>query len=74
MPPLREAECCVDLATGATHISKATYWTAPTELNDLKTQLIAIRKGLYPAQHVPMGGPDVVHEKEVWNPRIVHRL
>ena len=32
MPPLREVEFCIDLTPGATPISKAPYYMAPTEL------------------------------------------
>ena len=39
MPPLREVEFCIDLAPGATPISKAPYRMTPTELKELKTQL-----------------------------------
>jgi len=39
MPPLREAEFCIDLTPEATLISKAPYWVAPAELKELKTQL-----------------------------------
>jgi len=48
---------------------------APAKLKKLKTQLDELlEKRLYPAQYVPMKSPDVVHEKEGWNPEIVCRL
>ena len=37
MPPLREVDFCIDLAPGATPISRVPYWMAPVELKELKT-------------------------------------
>jgi len=39
MPPLREVEFCIDVAPGATLISKAPYQMPPAELKELKLQL-----------------------------------
>ena len=39
LPPDRVVEFCIDIILGATPISKALYWMAPTKLTILKEQL-----------------------------------
>jgi len=37
MPPPREVNFCINLISGATSISKASYRMAPVELKEVKT-------------------------------------
>ena len=39
LPPEREVDLYIEVVLGTTHISKAPYRMAPTELKELKTQL-----------------------------------
>ena len=39
LPPEREVDLSIEVVQGTTHISKAPYRMAPTELKELKTQL-----------------------------------
>ena len=61
MPPLREVEFCINLTPGATPISKAPYWMAPTELKELKTKLEEHLEEKY-IRHIFVGRPSFICE------------
>ena len=73
MPPLREVEFCINLTPGATPISKAPYWMAPTELKELKTKLEEHLEEKY-IRHIFVGRPSFICEGEGWDRKIVYRL
>ena len=58
LPPSREVKFSIELVLGTQPISKAPYWMAPNELNELKAQLQElIEKGFIHPSALPWGAP-----------------
>ncbi|XP_057251716.1 uncharacterized protein LOC130591806 [Beta vulgaris subsp. vulgaris] len=65
IPPERDVEFCIDLVTGTAPISKAPYRMAPSELQELKTQLQElIDKGFIRPSVSPWGAPVLFVKKK----------
>ncbi|XP_076960284.1 uncharacterized protein LOC143636611 [Bidens hawaiensis] len=58
LPPVRDVEFRIDLVPGATLIAKAPYHLAPSEMQELSTQLQALSdKGFIRPTSSPWGAP-----------------
>ena len=65
MPPNREIEFSIDLLPGAAPISRAPYRMAPTELKELKEQLVELLdKGFIRPSASPWGAPVLFVKKK----------
>ena len=65
LPPDREVEFAIELAPGTSHISKAPYRMAPTELKELKKQLEELlEKGFIRPSVSPWGAPVLFVKKK----------
>ncbi|XP_057518416.1 uncharacterized protein LOC130799333 [Amaranthus tricolor] len=67
IPPERDVEFRIDLIPGTAPISKPPYRMAPSEMQELKTQLQElIDKGFYKAQCFSLGCSSSICEEERW--------
>ncbi|KAI3815594.1 hypothetical protein L1987_15268 [Smallanthus sonchifolius] len=58
LPPPRQVEFRIDLVPGATHMGKAPYRLAPSEMQELASQLQELSsKGFIRPSHSPWGAP-----------------
>nr|GEX73956.1 putative reverse transcriptase domain-containing protein [Tanacetum cinerariifolium] len=75
LPPIRQVEFQIDLVPGAAPVARALYRLAPSELQELSTQLQELSdKGFIRPSSSPLGSPDIVCQKEKWIFLDVYRL
>ncbi|GJS12210.1 putative reverse transcriptase domain-containing protein [Tanacetum coccineum] len=67
LPPTRQVEFQIDLVPGAAPVARAPYRLAPSELQELSTQLQELSdKGFIRPSSSPWGAPGLVYQKEGW--------
>ncbi|GKD43260.1 putative reverse transcriptase domain-containing protein, partial [Tanacetum coccineum] len=65
LPQMRQVEFQIDLVTGAAHVARAPYRLAPTELQELSTQLQELsNKGFIRPSSSPWGAPVLFIKKK----------
>ncbi|GKE27305.1 putative reverse transcriptase domain-containing protein [Tanacetum coccineum] len=58
LPPLRQVEFRIDLVAGATPVARSPYRLAPSEMQELSSQLQELQdKGFIRPSHSPWGAP-----------------
>ncbi|GKG06259.1 hypothetical protein Tco_0326345, partial [Tanacetum coccineum] len=75
LPPTRQVEFQIYLVPGAAPVARAPYRLAPSELQELSTQLQEHSdKGIYKVEFLTLGSPGLVCQKERWIFSDVYRL
>ena len=75
LPPQRQVEFRIDLVPGATPVAKAPYRLAPSEMQELSTQLQELLdKRIHKAKLLTPGSSSIVREEKGWNSADVYRL
>ncbi|GKE69077.1 putative nucleotidyltransferase, ribonuclease H [Tanacetum coccineum] len=63
LPPLRQVECRIDLVAGATPVARSPYHLAPSEMQELSSQLPELQDKGGPS-HSPWGAPVLFVKKK----------
>ncbi|GJZ69154.1 reverse transcriptase domain-containing protein [Tanacetum coccineum] len=65
LPPLRQVEFRIDLVAGATPVARSPYRLAPSEMQELSSQLQELQdKGFIRPSHFPWGAPVLFVKKK----------
>ncbi|XP_024961682.1 uncharacterized protein LOC112502089 [Cynara cardunculus var. scolymus] len=72
LPPQRQVEFGIDLTPGAAPVAKAPYRLAPSEMQEMSTQLQELLdKGFIRPSHSPWGAPAEIGDKQLTGPDII---